>query len=82
VQEGDAGWYHVMLHLNNTSCVPGEANGGVTTTKADCIAEFGPPTAQGRYPFVHRGSSEYILYNRDLYRHVYQWDSEGVTTIP
>jgi hypothetical protein len=45
VQEGDAHWYHMMLHLNDTRCVPREANGGATATKADCIAEFGPPTA-------------------------------------
>ena len=71
-----------MLHLNDTGCVSGEANGGATTTKADCFAEFGPPTAQGRYSFLHRGCTEYAMYIRDLYRRVYQRDGNEETTIP
>jgi hypothetical protein len=51
-------------------------------TKADCIAAFGSPTAQGRYPFLRRGSSAYNLYVRDLYRRVYHRDGEDETTIP
>jgi hypothetical protein len=29
LEKGGITWYHVMLHLNNTGCVPGKANGGV-----------------------------------------------------
>jgi hypothetical protein len=71
-----------MLHLNNMDCVLGEANGGATTSKADCIAEFGAPTMHGWYLFVHHGSAEYISYIRDLYTRVHQWDGEVETTIP
>ena len=59
---GHTHWYHVMVHLNDTRCIPREANGGATATKADCIANFGPPIAQGQYAFLHRGSSEYAMY--------------------
>ena len=82
IQEGDAQWFHMMLHLHDTGCVPGEANGGATATKADCIVEFGPPTAQGRYAFLHCGSTEYAQYIWDLYRRVYQRNGDGETTIP
>jgi hypothetical protein len=51
-------------------------------TKPDCVAAFGSPTAQGRYPFLRRGSSAYNLYVRDLYRRVYHRDGEDETTIP
>jgi hypothetical protein len=81
-EEGEARWYHVMLYLNNMGYILGEANGGATASKANCIAEFGLPTTQRPYPFVHHGSPEYTLCNRDLYRRVYQQDGDVETTIP
>jgi hypothetical protein len=62
--------------------MPGERSGRATTTKVDCAAKFGFPTAKGQYPFLHRGSPAYRLYVRDLYRRVYQQDAGDERFVP